>query len=187
MRTSLASTVDTITGSIRVLIAEDNQYLRKLMRSLLVNVGIKNIEEVVDGLAGFEAIKNFDPDVVLVDWDLPLLSGPELVRIVRTPGMLPKPFVPIILFGTEAKRSRIAEAKLLGVTDYLTMPISAKTLLDRITSILAKARWVPSAATAQPAVRPAQPPKADEVAAIVDEAEASKDTAVEDAEDVFMI
>src|SRR5579871_1013154 len=136
---TLTSPIETIVGSLRVLIAEDNQYLRKLMRSLLVNVGIKNIEEVIDGLAGFEAIKNFDPDIVLLDWELPLLSGPELVRIVRTPGMLPKPFVPIILFGTDAKRSRIAEAKQLGVTDYLTMPISAKTLLERIVSILTKA------------------------------------------------
>ena|SRR5579872_2605766 len=152
MRTVPASPVEAVIGSNRVLIAEDNQYLRKLMRSLLVNAGIKNIDEVVDGLAGFEALKNFDPDIVLVDWDLPLLNGPELVRIVRTPGMLPKPFVPIILFGTDAKRSRIAEAKQLGVTDYLTMPISAKTLLDRIMSIRTKSRWVP--ASAAPPTRP---------------------------------
>ncbi len=152
MRTSLASPVEAITGSIRVLIAEDNQYLRKLMRNLLVNVGIKNIDEVADGLAGFEAIKSVDPDVVLLDWDLPLLNGPELVRIVRTPGMLAKTSVPIILFGTVAKRSRIAEAKELGVTDYLTMPISAKTLLDRIVSILAKSR---------PTASPAPTPTAD--------------------------
>jgi len=140
MRTTLASHVEAITGSIRVLIAEDNQYLRKLMRNLLVNVGIKTIDEVVDGLAGFEAIKNFEPDIVLLDWDLPLLNGPELVRIVRTPGMLPRPAVPVIMFGTSAKRSRIAEAKRLGVDAYLTMPISAKTLRDRIISILAKSR-----------------------------------------------
>ena len=147
MRTSLASQIEAITGSLRVLVAEDNQYLRKLMRNLLVNVGIKNIDEVADGLAGFEAIKNLDPDIVLLDWDLPLLNGPELVRIVRTPGMLSKAEVPIILFGTDAKRSRIAEAKRLGVTDYLTMPISAKTLLDRIITIIAKRHRAPKPGT----------------------------------------
>jgi PleD family two-component response regulator len=175
MRTSAASQMEAITGSLRVLIAEDNQYLRKLMRNLLVNVGIKNIDEVVDGLAGFEAIKNLDPDVVLLDWDLPLLNGPELVRIVRTPGMMPKGDVPIIMFGTIAKRSRIAEAKRLGVTDYLTMPISAKALLDRIITIMAKRRL---------AAVPAPPlaPKAGEGA------EAAKVVEkVKDAEDVFMI
>src|SRR5580704_15544774 len=113
MRTTLTSPFDAITGSIRVLIAEDNQYLRKLIRNLLVNVGIKKIEEVADGLAGFEAIKSLDPDVVILDWELPLLNGAELVRIVRTPGMLAKPDVPIIMFGASANRSRVAEAKRL--------------------------------------------------------------------------
>jgi two-component system chemotaxis response regulator CheY len=138
MRTTLPGRIDAITGSIRVLIAEDNQYLRKLIRNLLVNVGIKNIDEVADGLAGFEAIKNLEPDITIVDWELPLLSGAELVRIVRTPGMLTRRNLPIIMFGASAERWRIAEAKRLGVNAYLTVPISAKTLLDRIVSILAK-------------------------------------------------
>jgi two-component system chemotaxis response regulator CheY len=140
MRTTLTSPFDAITGSIRVLIAEDNQYLRKLIRNLLVNVGIKRIDEVVDGLAGFEAIKTLDPDVVILDWDLPLLNGAELVRIVRTPGMLTKPGVPIIMFGASAERWRIAEAKRVGVNAYVTMPISAKALLDRIVSVVTKPR-----------------------------------------------
>jgi two-component system chemotaxis response regulator CheY len=140
MRTTLTSPFDAITGSIRVLIAEDNQYLRKLIRNLLVNVGIKRIDEVVDGLAGFEAIKTLDPDVVILDWDLPLLNGAELVRIVRTPGMLAKSRVPIIMFGASAERWRIAEAKRVGVNAYVTMPISAKALLDRIVSVVANPR-----------------------------------------------
>jgi two-component system chemotaxis response regulator CheY len=143
MAPTLTSPFDAITGSIRVLIAEDNQYLRKLIRNLLVNVGIKRIDEVVDGLAGFEAIKSLDPDVVILDWDLPLLNGAELVRIVRTPGMLAKPAVPIIMFGASAERWRIAEAKRVGVNAYVTMPISAKALLDRIVSVLAKTHLAP--------------------------------------------
>jgi two-component system, chemotaxis family, chemotaxis protein CheY len=140
MRNTMASPIDAITGSLRVLVAEDNQYWRKLIRNLLVNVGIKRIDEVVDGLAGFEAIKNLDPDIVILDWELPLLNGAELVRIVRTPGMLVRPAMPIIMFGASAERWRIAEAKRLGVSVYLTMPISAKTLLDRILSLVAQPR-----------------------------------------------
>ena len=135
MRTTITSPVEAITSSVRVLIAEDNQYLRKLIRNLLINVGIKRIDEVNDGLAGFEAIKSLEPDIAILDWELPLLNGAELVRIVRTPGMLQRPAVPIIMFGTSAERWRIAEAKRLGVNAYLTMPISAKALLDRIVGI----------------------------------------------------
>ena len=138
MRKPLISPVEAMIGSIRVLIAEDNQYLRKLVRNLLVNVGIKNIEEVADGLAGFEAIKSLEPDIAILDWELPLLSGPDLVRIVRTPGMLARANLPIIMLGSFAARSRVAEAKRLGVNAYLTMPLSAKALLDRIVTILPK-------------------------------------------------
>ena len=101
---------------MRVLIAEDNQYLRKLIRNLLVNVGIKRIDEVTDGLAGFEAIKSLEPDIVIVDWELPLLNGAELVRIIRTPGMLPRPTIPVIMFGASAERWRIAEANGSALT-----------------------------------------------------------------------
>jgi two-component system chemotaxis response regulator CheY len=151
MRTTLKSPIEAITSSIRVLIAEDNQYVRKLIRNLLVNVGIKKIDEVVDGLAGFEAIKSLEPDIVILDWELPLLTGAELVRIVRSPGMLTRPSLPIIMFGASSERRRIAEAKRLGVNVYLTMPISAKTLLDRIISILPKSRpgFAPEGAAGQ--------------------------------------
>jgi CheY-like chemotaxis protein len=140
MRTNLTSPVEALTSSVRVLIAEDNQYLRKLIRNLLINVGIKRIDEVGDGLAGFEAIKSLEPDIAIVDWELPLLNGAELVRIIRTPGMLQRPAVPVIMFGASVERWRIAEAKRLGVDAYLAMPISAKTLLDRIVSIMSKSR-----------------------------------------------
>jgi two-component system chemotaxis response regulator CheY len=140
MRTTSSNPVATITGSLRALIVEDNPYLRKLIRNLLVNVGVKRIDEVSDGLAGFEAIKNLDPDIVILDWELPLLSGAELVRIIRTPGMLATATLPIIMFGTSAEHWRIAEAKRLGVNACLVMPISAKTLLDRIVAIFAKPR-----------------------------------------------
>lgn len=140
MRANLTSPVEAITSSVRVLIAEDNQYLRKLIRNLLINVGIKRIDEVNDGLAGFEAIKSLEPDIAILDWELPLLNGAELVRIIRTPGMLQRPPMPVIMLGASAERWRIAEAKRLGVNAYLAMPISAKTLLDRIVSIMSKSR-----------------------------------------------
>jgi len=140
MRNTSSRPVAAIAGSIRVLIAEDNPHVRKLIRNLLVNAGIKKTDEVTDGLAAFEAIKSLEPDIMIVEWELPLLSGPDLVRIVRTPGMLANPALPVIMLGASAERWRIAEAKRLGVNAYLTMPISAKTLLDRIVTMLAKSR-----------------------------------------------
>jgi two-component system, chemotaxis family, chemotaxis protein CheY len=146
MRTSRARQVEAITSSIRVLIVEDNQYLRKLVRNLLVNIGVKQIDEVEEALAVLEAIRITDPDIVMLEWELPLLSGNEVARIIRTPGLLTRPSVPIILFSKAASQARIEEAKRLGVDAYLTMPISAKALADRIVTILADPRPTAEAA-----------------------------------------
>jgi two-component system chemotaxis response regulator CheY len=140
MRPRSTSPVEAITRSLRVLVVAERQHMRKLVRGLLVNVGIKQIDEASDGIAGIESIKAFDPDIVVLDWDLPLLSGPEVVRIIRAPGMVAKPGLPIIMVAGSASRRRIAEAKRLGVDSFVVLPMSAKTLLDRILSALASSR-----------------------------------------------
>src|SRR5258708_6721963 len=83
--------IDKLMQSLAVLIVDDNQYMRKVVRNILVNIGVKNIHEAADGIAGLEAIRMFAPDLVILDWEMPLLNGAELVRIVRSPGVVPVP------------------------------------------------------------------------------------------------
>ena len=80
-----------------VLVVDDNQYMRKMVRNLLVNCGIKDIYEAGDGITALDTIRTVGPDVVVLDWEMPLLSGAELVRIVRSPGVFPMPDIPIIM------------------------------------------------------------------------------------------
>jgi CheY-like chemotaxis protein len=129
-----------IIQSADVLVVDDNQFMRKLVRNLLVNVGVKNVHEAGDGIAGLEAIRSLSPDVVVLDWEMPFLNGAELVRIVRSPGVFPIPDVPIIMLSGHGERWRVVEAARLGVNEYLRKPISAKALLDRLVTILAKPR-----------------------------------------------
>ena len=137
---SVATNFEQIVQSIDVLVVDDNQFMRKLIRNLLVNVGVKNVHEAGDGITGLEAIRTLSPDVVVLDWEMPFLNGAELVRIVRSPGVFPVPDVPIIMLSGHAERWRVIEAVRLGVNEYLMKPISAKALLDRLVSILAKPR-----------------------------------------------
>ena len=128
--------VEKVLQSIEVLVVEDNQYMRKVVRNILVNLGIKNIHEAADGIAGLEAIRMFAPDMVILDWEMPLLNGAELVRIVRSPGVFPVPDVPIIMLTAHVERWRVVEATRLGVHEFLKKPVSGKSLLDRMVSIL---------------------------------------------------
>jgi two-component system chemotaxis response regulator CheY len=73
---------------------------------------------------------------------MPLLSGPELVRIVRSPGVFPMPDIPIILLIAHGERWRIIQSMKLGVNEVLCKPVSAKALYDRLISILLKPRKI---------------------------------------------
>jgi len=140
MLTVLPRKVEQAIQSIQVLVVDDNPYMRKVLRNLLTNLGVKYVTEAGDGIAGLEAIRLLAPDMVLLDWEMPLLNGAELVRIVRSPGVFPVPDVPIIMITGHGQRWRIVEAARLGVNEFLRKPVSGKSLLDRMTAILINPR-----------------------------------------------
>jgi CheY-like chemotaxis protein len=131
---------ELLVEQLSVLVVDDNAYMRTLVRSLLTNIGLKRVYEAGDGIAGLELIRSESPDIVILDWEMPLLNGPEFVRIVRSPGVFPLPDIPIIMLTAHGERWRIVEAVRLGVNEFLCKPVSAKALMDRFISILAKPR-----------------------------------------------
>jgi len=132
--------VADLIQALCVVVVDDNQHMRKMIRTLLVNCGIKDIYEAADGIAALDVIRTVGPDVVILDWEMPLLSGAELVRIVRSPGVFPIPDVPIIMLSAHGERWRVIEAVKLGVNEYLVKPVSAKALYDRLVSITMQPR-----------------------------------------------
>jgi CheY-like chemotaxis protein len=133
------SDVDSLIRNLGVLVIDDNPFMRRIVRSLLTNIGVKEVSEAGDGVSGLDAIRAVMPDIVILDWELPLLNGAEFVRIVRSPGVFPIPDVPIIMLSF-GEHWRVVEAMQLGVNEYLRKPVSAQQLLDRFVSILAKPR-----------------------------------------------
>jgi CheY-like chemotaxis protein len=107
---------------------------------MLTNLGGKSVLEAADGLAALEAIRNSDPDVMFLDWDMPVLNGLEVLRIVRSPGVFPRPNLPVIMLTTRAQRSNVHEAMRAGANEILLKPTSPKALCDRLTSIVFKPR-----------------------------------------------
>lgn len=135
-----AKQVDVLIQQLTLLVVDDNPFMRGLVRNLLANIGVKTIYEAGDGIAALDMIRQVTPDVVLLDWEMPLLNGAELVRIVRSPGAFPTPDLPIIMLTGHGERRRIVEAAKLGVNEVLCKPVSAKAVYDRLLSILLKPR-----------------------------------------------
>jgi CheY-like chemotaxis protein len=132
--------IDKMIEGLGVLIVDESLYLRKLTRSMLMNIGVKIIYEAADGVSALDAIRAANPDVLILDWELPILDGPQVIRIVRSPEVFPKPHLPIILLSADAQRSHVAEALRLGVHEFLLKPTSPKALRDRLLSIVVTPR-----------------------------------------------
>jgi two-component system, chemotaxis family, chemotaxis protein CheY len=135
-----AKELEKMIERLGLLVVDENHYTRKLTRMMLMNIGAKSIFEATDGLAALDVIRSTSPDVMLLDWDVPVLSGPQIMHIVRSPGVFTKPFLPIIMMTARASRSRINEAIKLGVHEILAKPTSPKMLQDRLLSILKNPR-----------------------------------------------
>jgi CheY-like chemotaxis protein len=131
---------ERLIESLGILIVEENAYMRKLTRMMLMNIGAKSIFEAADGVAALDVIRTANPDVAIMEWDLPVLAGPQVVKIVRSPDVFPKPHLPIIVLTRFADRSTVQEALRLGVHEFLAKPTSPAALRDRLLSIVLKPR-----------------------------------------------
>ena len=135
-----SSRVDSMIEGLTIVVADRNQFMRRLTRAMLMNLGARVVVEAVDGLAALEAIRTCDPDLMFLDWDLPVLDGMEVIRIVRSPGVFPRPALPIIMLTNRSERSCVMQALRAGVHEFLIKPTSPGALRDRISSIMLNPR-----------------------------------------------
>jgi CheY-like chemotaxis protein len=126
--------------ALKVLIVDDEHAMRKVTRSLLQAIGVTNIHDANDGRSGLEAVCTLAPDVVILDWEMPGLNGPEFMRRARSPQDFPLPDVPVIMLTGYGERSRVVEAVRLGVNEFLLKPVSSKALLARLVAVLTNPR-----------------------------------------------
>src|SRR4029078_11680276 len=98
--------VDKLIENLGILVVDENQYMRKLTRMMLMNLGSKTIYEAADGVAALDLIPTANPAIAIIDGALPVLSGPQVIKIVRSPEIFPKPYLPIIMLTVCAQRSQ---------------------------------------------------------------------------------
>jgi two-component system cell cycle response regulator DivK len=127
-----------------ILYVEDNEYNRKIVRQLLARTAYRLIE-AVDGEAGVETARRELPDLILMDVQLPKMSGLDATRLLRDdPATAHIPILVITSFALSGDRERAAEA---GANGYLAKPYSPRELLARVREILPEApgrtRWQP--------------------------------------------
>ncbi|HVI52685.1 MAG TPA: response regulator [Candidatus Sulfotelmatobacter sp.] len=121
---------------LKVLVVEDNQHFRLLISTVLHTLGITQVEEARDGVDALRRLHSFPADFVIVDWKMEPMDGIGFAHAIRHSPESPNPFLPIIMVTGYSEAALVAEARNAGVNEFLAKPISARSLVARITSVL---------------------------------------------------
>ena len=125
---------------LRFLVIDDNAHMRRILRTLLHGFGAREVYEAEDGASGLEAFTHYVPDIIIVDWAMPIFDGLELTQMIRQPGANANPYVSIIMLTGHSEKRRVVAARDAGITEFLAKPISAKALYQRIMTIVLNPR-----------------------------------------------
>lgn len=117
----------------KVLIVDDFATMRKVIRNLLKQLGYENIVEAEDGVMAFEELQGQKIDFVISDWNMPNMTGLELLKKVRADGSLSK--TPFLMVTAESLKENVIEAVKAGVDSYIVKPFTADALSEKISQI----------------------------------------------------
>jgi len=121
---------------MRFLVVDDFSTMRRIVRNLLKELGFTDIEEAEDGAAALARLKAEKFDFVVSDWNMPNMTGIELLKAIRTEGALKH--LPVLMVTAEAKKENIVEAAQAGASGYIVKPFTAATLDEKLNKILTK-------------------------------------------------
>jgi len=120
--------------NIKVLIVDDFATMRKVVRNLLKQVGYEDIVEAEDGVMALKALKAQKIDVIVSDWNMPNMTGLELLKAVRADAELAK--TPFLMVTAEALQDNVVAAVKAGVNNYIVKPFTAEVLNEKIKKIM---------------------------------------------------
>ncbi len=127
-------------SDLEVIIAEDNEPMREILRGVLWALGVRQIKSMENGLDVFEHIKKHDVDLIVSDNMMSPMTGIELISLIRSGADGVDPFIPFIMISGYTDLERIIEARDAGINEYLAKPVSAKKIYQRISSVIENPR-----------------------------------------------
>jgi two-component system chemotaxis response regulator CheY len=125
-----------IDFSIKVLVADDFATMRKIVRNVLKQIGFEDIVEAEDGTTALQILKNEEIGLVVTDWNMPNMSGLELLQHIRKNPATAK--VPVLMVTAEGLKENVLEAVKAGVNNYVVKPFTAEVLQEKIEAIFRK-------------------------------------------------
>jgi two-component system, chemotaxis family, chemotaxis protein CheY len=121
---------------MKVLIVDDFATMRKIVRNILKQIGFEDITEAEDGNAALQVMKTEAVGLVVTDWNMPNMTGLDLLRTIRQDPKLGQ--TPVLMVTAEGLKENVLEAVKAGVNNYVVKPFTAEVLQEKIEAIFKK-------------------------------------------------
>jgi two-component system chemotaxis response regulator CheY len=118
---------------MKILVVDDFSTMRRIIKNLLRELGFTDVDEADDGSTALPMLKTGKYDFLVTDWNMPGMTGIDLLKAVRADPELNK--LPVLMVTAEAKREQIILAAQTGVNGYVVKPFTSGTLKEKIEKI----------------------------------------------------
>jgi len=123
-----------LNANVKILIVDDFATMRKILKNLLFQMGLKNVIEADDGTTALEVLAKEKVDLIISDWNMPKMTGIELLKAVRNDENLKS--VKFIMVTAESQKGNVIEAIKLGVNQYVVKPFTPEVLREKLSKVL---------------------------------------------------
>lgn len=118
---------------LKILVVEDNEKIRGLLCNLLKNIGFSSIAEAQNGKVAWDKLHAYNYDLVLTDWQMPVMDGLELLQLIRKDAHLKE--LPVMMITASDSQENIVAAAKNKVNGYIIKPFSVKTIVEKIDKV----------------------------------------------------
>ena len=123
-------------GKMKILVVDDFSTMRRIVKIILRQLGFENILEADDGMNALDVLRSQSVDFIISDWNMPRLSGIELLKAVRTSEEWKD--LPFLMVTAEGQKENVIEAVKAKVSNYIVKPFTPETLAEKIKKIFEK-------------------------------------------------
>lgn len=128
-----------VIGKIHILVADDMEAIRTLVRASLRRIGAKHVEIAFDGESAWNVLQKKHIDLIICDWEMPKMNGLDLLAKIKESGEFKD--IPFLLLTATTEKALVMKAVDAGVTDYLSKPFKPSELEYRVIKILRKIKY----------------------------------------------
>jgi two-component system chemotaxis response regulator CheY len=121
-------------NNMNVLVVDDYNTMRRILKNLLEQLGFKNVDEADSGTTALEKLRAKNYGLVISDWNMEPMTGLQLLKEVRSDMKLKG--TPFIMVTAESKTENVVAAKEAGVNNYIVKPFNAATLKQKMESVI---------------------------------------------------